>query len=62
MDGGAVAIGRSLLSQAFLAMYLAVAPSTVEPWRLDISVRHSVTLTVGEPVRAIDPYASPTHV
>lgn len=46
---------RSLLSQAFLALFLTVAPSTIEPWRLDPVVRNSVTLAVGEPVRRLEP-------
>lgn len=45
---------KGILGPAFLAAYFAMAPSTVEPWRLDPSVSHSVTLAVGEPVRLLD--------
>jgi hypothetical protein len=43
-----------MVGPAFLATYFAFAPSTVEPWRLDPSTRHAVTLAVGEPVRLLD--------
>jgi len=39
---------------AFLAVFFAIAPSRIEPWRLDPTVRNAVTLSVGEPVRWLD--------
>ena|GEM_PF-4006504 len=45
---------RGLVGPAFLAVFFAIAPSRIEPWRLDPTVRNAVTLSVGEPVRWLD--------
>ncbi len=40
---------RSLLRAAAMAVYLALAPSTIPPWRADPSVRTAIVLAIGEP-------------
>ncbi len=41
------------LSGALLAVYFALAPSTVPAWRLDSRFRPVAVLHVGEPTRAL---------
>jgi hypothetical protein len=40
---------RRVAGQMFLAMYFALAPSTVPDWRADPSLRTVAMLAVGEP-------------
>ena len=40
---------RSRLSEALIAVYFAVAPSSVEPWRVLPQPRVAAVLAVGEP-------------
>ena len=44
---------RSFATGVALAVYLALAPSEVPPWRLDPSQRVVAELSVGEPVPAL---------
>jgi len=44
---------RSAVRATGMALYLAVAPSTVPPWRLDPSIRVVAELAVGEATPAL---------
>ena len=44
---------RQRLVQAMLALYFALAPSTVPMWRLNVGVTPAATLVVGKPVSRI---------
>jgi hypothetical protein len=44
---------RRIASGVALAVYIALAPSEVPPWRLDPSQRIVAELAVGEPVPSL---------
>ncbi|MBT8217063.1 MAG: hypothetical protein HKN74_07690 [Acidimicrobiia bacterium] len=44
---------RQRLVQAMLALYFALAPSTVPMWRLRVGAPPAATLVVGKPVSRI---------
>ncbi len=44
---------RSRLSQALMAVFFALAPSSVEPWRVEPRARVAAVLAVGEPTPSI---------
>lgn len=50
-DGGLL---RRSLGGVFLALYFALAPSTVPDWRSDPTVRIVAVLPVGEPLASFD--------
>ena len=45
---------RRALGGAFLALYLALAPSTVPDWRNDPTLRTVAVLPIGEPLASFD--------
>ena len=45
---------RRSLGGVFLALYLALAPSTVPDWRSDPTLRTVAVLPVGEPLASFD--------
>jgi hypothetical protein len=45
---------RMRLGGAFLAVFFALAPSTVPDWRSDPGIRTVAVLPIGEPVTSID--------
>ncbi len=45
---------RRLLGGVFLALYFALAPSTVPDWRSDPTVRTVAVLPIGEPLAYFD--------
>ena len=45
---------RRILGGVFLALYFALAPSTVPDWRNDPTLRTVAVLPIGEPLASID--------